>query len=67
MSLCVSYDHLALDVHLGALAGFAGLLLGQSDVGVHQAACNTATRTDREHVRSMQSAAEAARQDKGDT
>lgn len=39
----MSYNHLALDVQLGAFTCFVGLLLGEGDVGVHQAASNTAT------------------------
>lgn len=41
--MSLSYNHLALDVQLSAFTCFVGLLLCESDVGVHQAARNTAT------------------------
>lgn len=49
--MSLSYHHLSLDVQLGVVTGVVGLLLSESDVGVHQAACNTATPTNHTHMR----------------
>lgn len=43
--MSLSYNHLALDVQLGAVTCFVGLLLCEGDVGVHQAASNTDVQT----------------------